>query len=88
MSVLFLLAGVSGRGYRSVMAQTLTAAVHREADLYVARALEVEVASQGESIEEALANLREALELYFEAEAGPIELAHPLVTTLEIGGAA
>lgn len=70
------------------MARTLTAAVHREDDLYVARALEVEVASQGETIEEALTNLREALELYFEDEDDAILLAHPLVTTLEIGGAA
>ena len=69
------------------MARTLTAAVHREDDLYVARALEVEVASQGETIEEALTNLREALELYFEDEEdSAIELEHPLVTTLVIGG--
>ena len=33
---------------------------------YVARCLEVEVASQGESLDQALDNLREALELYFE----------------------
>jgi len=62
--------------------------VHREDDLYVSRALEVEVASQGETIEEALTNLREALELYFEDEGSGIELEHPLVTTLVIGGAA
>lgn len=44
----------------------LTAAVTHEGDLYVARCLEVEVTSQGETVEEALANLKEALELYFE----------------------
>ncbi|WP_116245390.1 type II toxin-antitoxin system HicB family antitoxin [Nocardiopsis sp. FIRDI 009] len=33
---------------------------------YVARGVEVEVASQGETVEEAVANLREALEPYFE----------------------
>jgi predicted RNase H-like HicB family nuclease len=38
---------------------------------YVARALEVEVASQGPSVEESLANLREAVELYFEDEPVP-----------------
>ncbi|WP_435110557.1 type II toxin-antitoxin system HicB family antitoxin [Nocardiopsis synnemataformans] len=38
---------------------------------YVARAVEVEVASQGETVEEAVANLREALELYFEDEQTP-----------------
>jgi predicted RNase H-like HicB family nuclease len=67
------------------MPRTLTAAVQRDNDLYVARALEVEVASQGETIEEALSNLREALELFFEDDDASIELAHPLVTTLEIG---
>lgn len=43
-----------------------TAPVTREGAWYVARCLEVEVASQGPSIEEALVNLRDALELYFD----------------------
>ncbi|MEV5377322.1 type II toxin-antitoxin system HicB family antitoxin [Streptomyces nondiastaticus] len=43
-----------------------TAAVTHEHDWYVARCLDVEVASQGRTIEEALGNLREALELYSE----------------------
>lgn len=46
----------------------LTAAITRERDMYVARCLEVEVASHGSSIEEALSALQEALELYFEDE--------------------
>jgi len=50
------------------------AIVWKEDNLYVAKALEVEVASQGESEEEALANLKEALELYFE-DNRDIELA-------------
>ncbi len=74
-------------GYRADITRTLTAAVHREDDLYVARALEVEVASQGATIEDALAALRETLELYFEDEGAFIDLAHPLVTTLQIGEA-
>ncbi|MGI9015636.1 MAG: type II toxin-antitoxin system HicB family antitoxin [Euzebya sp.] len=45
---------------------TLTAAISREADLYVAQCLEVDVASQGSSHEEARENLVEALLLYFE----------------------
>ena len=44
--------------------QTLTAAVHREEDWYVARCLEVDVASQGHTIDEALANLAEAVAPY------------------------
>ena len=40
--------------------------IWKEEKLYVAKALEVEIASQGKSQEEALDNLKEALELYFE----------------------
>jgi predicted RNase H-like HicB family nuclease len=46
----------------------LTAAVTRDGDWYVAQCIEVDVASQGQSVEEALDNLREALELHFEDE--------------------
>lgn len=48
------------------MVRTLTAAVHQEEDWYVARCLELDMASQGESVEAALANLREAVEAYLE----------------------
>jgi len=48
--------------------------VWKEGNWYVAKALEVEVASQGETEEEALKNLQEALELYFE-DKHDIELA-------------
>jgi len=47
------------------MKQLFTASVWREDDWYVAQCLEIDVASQGKTEEEALANLREALELYF-----------------------
>lgn len=49
----------------------LTAAVTHEGEWYVARCFQVEVTSQGETIEESLANLREALELYFEDAPAP-----------------
>ena len=54
------------RRYSSAMSasRTFTAAVHREEDWYVAQCLEVDVASQGHTIDEALANLAEAVELY------------------------
>ena len=48
--------------------------VWKEDKWYVSKALEVEVASQGKSEKEALNNLKEALELYFEDETN-IELA-------------
>jgi predicted RNase H-like HicB family nuclease len=44
----------------------LTAAVWNEDDWYVARCVEIEVASQGRSEEEALRNLKEAILLYLE----------------------
>ena len=46
------------------MKQTFTASVSREGDWFVAQCLEVDIASQGETEEEALANIREAVELY------------------------
>jgi predicted RNase H-like HicB family nuclease len=48
----------------------LTAALHREDDWYIAQCLEVDVASQGHTIDEALANLAEAVELYLDEAAG------------------
>ncbi len=41
-----------------------TASVTSEGSLFVAQCLEIDVASQGTTEEQALANLREALELY------------------------
>ena len=46
--------------------QTFTAILYWEEDIYVAECPEVGTASQGETIEEALANLKEATELYLE----------------------
>lgn len=51
----------------------------------MARCLEVEVTSQGESIEEALANLKEALELYFENASPPGDIEPPLIASVEVG---
>ena len=58
-----------------------TASVWQEAELYVAQALEVDVASQGETTGDALANLREALELYFEP---PVHTAIPEIHQIEV----
>ena len=46
--------------------RTLTAVIHKEDDLYVAQCPEVGTVSQGYTIEEAIANLREATELSLE----------------------
>ncbi|HZS14286.1 MAG TPA: type II toxin-antitoxin system HicB family antitoxin [Candidatus Dormibacteraeota bacterium] len=40
-------------------------------DLYVAQAVEVDVASQGATADEAVRNLQEALELYFDEDEAP-----------------
>lgn len=55
------------------MLKQLTAIIEREGDGYVALCPEVDVASQGDTIGEAKANLKEALELFFET-ASPEEI--------------
>lgn len=55
-------------------ARTYTAILEREGDLYVALCPELDVASQGPSVEEATANLKEAVELFLEC-ADPREIA-------------
>ena len=55
----------------------------KEEKWYVAKCLDNSVASQGKTIEEALENLKEALELYLQSEEAekPKEM---LITTLEV----
>ena len=48
------------------MSRRLTAVIHREGEGFVALCPELDVASQGDTIEVARDNLREALELFFE----------------------
>ena len=70
------------------MIRQFTAIIEREDDGFVALCPELDVASQGDSIEEARANLQEALELFFET-ASPEEIKHRLrddvyVTRVEV----
>jgi predicted RNase H-like HicB family nuclease len=71
------------------MPGTLTAALHREEGWYIAQCLEVDVASQGRTIEETFGNLAEAVELYLEEVDDPF--GHltdtPLVTTFRLPAA-
>ena len=46
--------------------QTFTAVLHKEEDTYVAECPEVGTVSQGNTIDEAVSNLKEATELYLE----------------------
>jgi predicted RNase H-like HicB family nuclease len=57
------------------------ATVWREGDWYISQCLEVDVASQGATEEEALANLQEALELHFEP---PQATRPPRVRMIEV----
>ena len=59
-----------------------TAVLHKEDDLYVAECPEVGTVSQGYTVEEAVANLKEATELYLEEFLLP-EVTRPLLTTFE-----
>ncbi len=64
----------------------LSAVVRREGKLYVALCPEYDVASQGKSVEEALKNLKEALELFFEDEdvEKPSGVEAPIVTIVRV----
>ncbi len=63
------------------MKRTFTASVWQEGIWFVAQCLEVDIASQGETEAEALANLAEALSLHFEP---PVATITPHIKTLEV----
>ena len=63
------------------MKRPFAATVWREGEWYVSQCLELDVASQGKTEEEALANLAEALELHFEL---PQATRPPQVRTIEV----
>jgi predicted RNase H-like HicB family nuclease len=68
------------------MKRPFAATVWREGDWYVSQCLELDIASQGETEEEALENLKEALELHFE----PPQATRPpklRVIEVEVGAA-
>ena len=70
------------------MKKQLTAIIEREGDGYVALCPELDIASQGDTIEQARENLKEALELFFES-ASPEEINTRLhdelyITRLEV----
>ena len=59
------------------MTQKLTAIIEKEDDGYVSLCPELDIASQGDTIEQARENLKEALELFFET-ASPKEIKQRL----------
>jgi predicted RNase H-like HicB family nuclease len=72
------------------MNQRFSAVIHREGDGFVALCPELDIASQGNTIEAARDNLREALDLFFEC-ASSAEVQQRLgedvfVTQIEVAG--
>ena len=57
--------------------------IQKEENWYVAKCLDNNVASQGKTIEEAMNNLKEALELYMQNEQ-PVKPKEIFITTLEV----
>jgi len=71
------------------MKQKLTAIIEKENDSYVSLCPELDIASQGDTVEQARDNLKEALALFFET-ASPEEIKQRLhtdvfVTQVEVG---
>lgn len=63
------------------MKQSFTASVWQEGEWYIAQCIQVDVASQGTTEDEALDNLRDALELHFTP---PVATVLPNVRNIEI----
>ena len=63
--------------------RSFSAIIEKEEDMYIATCPEIGTVSQGKTIEEAIANLREATELYLEEF--PVKIRNrALLTTFEI----
>jgi predicted RNase H-like HicB family nuclease len=67
----------------AVQMKTLTAVIHQEDDWYVAECPEVGTVSQGKTIEAAIANLKEATELYLE-EFPLKDVPRSILTTFDV----
>jgi predicted RNase H-like HicB family nuclease len=72
--LLYNVVGDSFTGALSMETQVYTAVIYQEDDGFVALCPELDVASQGDTLDEARANLREAVELFLEC-ASPAEIA-------------
>jgi predicted RNase H-like HicB family nuclease len=66
------------------MSIKLTVVIQKEEDWYVSRCLENNVASQGKTIEESMANLSEAISLYYEDNEVENISSPVFVTTMEV----
>ncbi len=66
------------------MSIKVTVIIQKEENWYVSKCLENNVASQGKTIEEAMSNLKEAIELYYEDEKPDFKENDTLITTMEV----
>lgn len=64
---------------RKTLQSGLHVIIWKEKNWFVARCLEVEIASQGKTKKEALKNIEEAIELYFEDEKLPLPERLPML---------
>jgi predicted RNase H-like HicB family nuclease len=74
---------------KKTQGRRFTAVIHREGDGFVALCPELDIVSEGDSIDQARANLQEALELFLEC-ASPQEIeerphGEVYVTQVEVG---
>ena len=65
---------------------TFSAVVQKENEQYISLCLELNISSQGKTIEEAVSNLKEAVELHIEREGIALPLKRPFLTTFKIAG--
>ncbi|KKG07590.1 type II toxin-antitoxin system HicB family antitoxin [Methanosarcina sp. 2.H.A.1B.4] len=65
---------------------TFSAVVQKENERYVSSCLELAISSQGKTIEDAVSNLKEAVELYIEKEDITLPIKRPFVTTFKVTG--
>jgi hypothetical protein len=63
------------------MKQRFSASVWQEGEWFIAQCVNVDIASQGETEDEALENLRDALELHFSP---PVATVVPWVRNIEV----
>ncbi len=70
-----------------IMTYRFTTIITKEGKWFVARCLELEVVSQGKTVEESQKNLKAAVELFLEDQPNPKKFlfkSYPIVTTLEL----
>lgn len=64
--------------------KTFTTIIYKEEDMYIAECPEIGTVDQGETIEEAIENLKEATKLYLEESSSPPDINPIFVTTIEV----